>query len=41
MSSYDVDPDDDEIPADELDERAEDTLEGDYVTFEEHAEKRE
>lgn len=39
MSSHKID--DDEINPDDLDDRAEDALDGDYVTFEEHAEKRE
>lgn len=39
MSSYEID--DEDVSPDELDERAEDALDGDYVSFEEHAEKRE
>ena len=39
MSSHTID--DEDVSPDELDERAEDVLDGDYVSFEEHAEKRE
>lgn len=39
MSSFDVE--DEEIAAEDLDERADDILDGDFVTFEEHEEKRE
>jgi hypothetical protein len=39
MSSFDVE--DEEITPEDLDERADDVLDGDFVTFEEHEEKRE
>lgn len=39
MSSFDVE--DEEIAPEDLDERADDVLDGDFVTFEEHEEKRE
>jgi len=37
MSEFEID--DEDVLSEELDERAEDVLDGDYVTFEEHAEK--
>lgn len=40
MSSYDVE-EDDEIDPDELDERAEEVRDGEFLTFEEHADRRE
>jgi len=40
MSSYDVE-EDDEIDPDELDEWAEEVQDGEFLTFEEHADRRE
>jgi hypothetical protein len=39
MSSFDVE--DEEIDPEDLDDRADDVLDGDFVTFEEHEAKRE
>jgi len=40
MSSFDTDTDD-EVTDDDLDDRAEEVLDGEFVTFEEHADRRE
>ena len=40
MSSFDTDADD-EVTDEDLDDRADEVLDGEFVTFEEHADRRE